>query len=280
MKKVLITGCNGYIGLHLAKLLKNDYEVYGLDNTMPFNTNNMINLDIRSELKEFEFTLNDLPWEYDTVVHLAALVKVNESVLKPIQYYNTNLFGTINALKKLQYKNFVFASTGTAANPINPYALSKRSAEDVVERHCIENTKTFTSFRFYNVIGSDGIPPTNMDGLMFNLMKAKETGVFNLYGNDYNTIDGTPVRDYVHVNEICHSIQKAIETPANSLQNLGHGIGYTVKEMVDVFKMVNKCDFEIKYCQKRPGDLEYSVLDDVSSYMKSTYTLPQLLEIK
>ena len=280
MKKILITGCNGYIGLHLAKLLKNDYEVYGIDNTMPFNTNNMINLDIRSELKEFEFTLNDLPWEYDTVVHLAALVKVNESVLKPIQYYNTNLFGTINVLKKLQYKNFVFASTGTAANPINPYALSKRSAEDVVERHCIENTKTFTSFRFYNVIGSDGIPPTNMDGLMFNLMKAKETGTFNLYGNDYNTIDGTPVRDYVHVNEICQSIKKAIETPANSLQNLGHGKGHTVKQMVEVFKEVNKCDFEIKYCQKRPGDLEYSVLDDVSSYMESIYTLPQLLEIK
>jgi UDP-glucose 4-epimerase len=280
MKKILITGCNGYIGLHLAKLLKNDYEVYGIDNTMPFNTNNMINVDIRSELKEYEFTLNDLPWEYDTVVHLAALVKVNESVTKPIQYYNTNLFGTINVLKKLQYNNFVFASTGTAAHPINPYALSKRTAEDVVERYCIENTKTFTTFRFYNVIGSDGIPPTNVDGLMFNLMKAKETGTFNLYGNDYNTPDGTPVRDYVHVNEICHSIKKAIETPANSLQNLGHGKGHTVKEMVEVFKQVNNCDFEIKYCQRRSGDLECSVLNDVSSYMDSTYTLPQLLEIK
>lgn len=280
MKKLLITGCNGYIGQHLVKLLKNDYEVYGIDSRMPFNTTHMINMDIRTELKEFEFTLNDIPWEYDTVVHLAALVKVNESVLKPIQYYNTNLFGTINVLKKLQYKNFVFASTGTADNPINPYALSKRSAEDVVERYCIENTKTFTSFRFYNVIGSDGISPTNMDGLMFNLMKAKETGIFNLYGNDYDTIDGTPVRDYVHVNEICHSIQKAIEMPANSLQNLGHGKGHTVKEMVKVFKEVNNCDFEIKYCQKRAGDLEYSVLDNISSYMKSNYTLQQLLRIK
>jgi UDP-glucose 4-epimerase len=111
-------------------------------------------------------------------------------------------------------------------------------------------------------------------------MKAKETGTFNLYGNDYNTPDGTPVRDYVHVNEICHSIKKAIETPANSLQNLGHGKGHTVKEMVEVFKQVNNCDFEIKYCQRRSGDLECSVLDDVSSYMDSTYTLPQLLEIK
>jgi UDP-glucose 4-epimerase len=82
------------------------------------------------------------------------------------------------------------------------------------------------------------------------------------------------------VNEICHSILKAIKTPANSLQNLGHGKGHTVKQMVDVFKEVNKCDFAVNYCQRREGDLEYSVLDNVSSYMKSTYTLPQLLEIK
>ena len=81
--------------------------------------------------------------------------------------------------------------------------LALRS-EDIVERYCIENSKTFTSFRFYNVIGSDGISPTNMDGLMYNLMKARETGVFNLYGGDYNTPDGTPVRDYVHVLSLIH----------------------------------------------------------------------------
>jgi UDP-glucose 4-epimerase len=229
-----------------------------------------------------DITENFVKWPqtvFDTVVHLAALVKVNESVLKPISYYDTNINGTVNVLQELFFKNFVFASTGTAANPINPYALSKRCAEDIVERYCIENSKTFTSFRFYNVIGSDGISPTNVDGLMYNLMKAKETGSFNLYGGDYNTPDGTPVRDYVHVNEICHSIQKAIETPANSLQNLGHGKGHTVKEMVDVFKMVNNCDFAVNYCQRRKGDLEYSVLDNPSTYMESTYTLSQLLKV-
>jgi UDP-glucose 4-epimerase len=215
-----------------------------------------------------------------TVVHLAALVRVNESVTKPISYYDTNINGTVNALQSLFFKNFVFASTGAAANPVVPYSLSKRCAEDVVERYCIEDSKTFTLFRFYNVIGSEGTAPTNPDGLFSNLIKAKQTGTFNLYGNDYNTPDGTPVRDYVHVNEICRAIQLAIETPANSLQNLGHGKGHTVKEMVEVFKQVNNCDFEINYCQRREGDLECSVLDNVSSYMNSTYTLPQLLEIK
>ena len=278
MKKVLITGSSGYIGQHLVKLLKkDDYEVFGLDKNTRFNDylapNHFIKLDIAENFVKWSTTV------FDTVVHLAALVKVNESVKKPISYYNTNINGTVNVLQELFFKNFVFASTGTAANPINPYALSKRCAEDVVERYCIENSKTFTSFRFYNVIGSDGIAPTNPDGLMANLIKAKETGVFNLYGGDYNTEDGTPIRDYVHVNEICEAIRMAIETPANKLENLGHGKGHSVLQMATTFRLVNECNFQINYCQRREGDLEYSVLDNPSSYMKSIYTLPQLLKV-
>jgi len=278
MKKVLITGSSGYIGQHLVKLLKkDDYEVFGLDKNTRFNDylapNHFIKLDIAENFVKWPTTV------FDTVVHLAALVKVNESVKKPISYYDTNINGTVNVLQEAFFKNFVFASTGTAANPINPYALSKRCAEDVVERYCIENSKTFTSFRFYNVIGSDGIAPTNPDGLMSNLIKAKETGVFNLYGGDYNTEDGTPIRDYVHVNEICESIKMAIETPANKLENLGHGKGHSVLEMATTFRLVNECNFQINYCQRREGDLEYSVLDNPSSYMKTMYTLPQLLKV-
>ena len=278
MKKVLITGSSGYVGQHLVKLLKkDDYEVFGLDKSARFNDylapNHFIKLDIAENFVKWPTTV------FDTVVHLAALVKVNESVKKPISYYDTNINGTVNVLQEVFFKNFVFASTGTAANPINPYALSKRCAEDVVERYCIENSKTFTSFRFYNVIGSDGIAPTNPDGLMANLIKAKETGVFNLYGGDYNTEDGTPIRDYVHVNEICESIKMAIETPANKLENLGHGKGHSVLQMATTFRLVNECNFQINYCQRREGDLEYSVLDNPSSYMKSIYTLPQLLKV-
>ena len=278
MKKVLITGSSGYIGQHLVKLLKkDDYEVFGLDKNTRFNDylspNHFIKLDIAENFVKWPTTV------FDTVVHLAALVKVNESVKKPISYYNTNINGTVNVLQETFFKNFVFASTGTAANPINPYALSKRCAEDVVERYCIENSKTFTSFRFYNVIGSDGIAPTNPDGLMSNLIKAKETGVFNLYGGDYNTPDGTPIRDYVHVNEICESIKMAIETPANKLENLGHGKGHSVLQMATTFRLVNECNFQINYCQRREGDLEYSVLDNPSSYLKSTYKLSDLLKV-
>jgi len=277
MKKILITGSSGYIGQHLVKLLKKDYEVFGVDIKPCLNDylahRNYLSYDITNG---YQLCYSD---EFDTVVHLAALVKVNESVLKPYEYYDTNINGTHNVLYNVKFKNFVFASTGTAANPINPYALSKRCAEDIVERYCIENSKTFTSFRFYNVIGSDGIAPTNMDGLMYNLMKARETGTFNLYGGDYNTPDGTPVRDYVHVNEICESIRMAIEKPANNLENLGHGKGHSVLEMVTTFRLVNECNFQINYCQRREGDLEYSVLDNPSSYLVPKYKLSELLKV-
>jgi UDP-glucose 4-epimerase len=219
----------------------------------------------------------DWPESFDAIVHLAALVRVNESVEKPYEYYETNIIGTRNMLDNFQCENFIFASTGAAENPISPYALSKRCAEDVVKEY--RNDKQFTTFRFYNVIGSDGIPPTNTDGLMYNLMKARETGQFNIFGTDYNTPDGTPIRDYVHVMEICESIRLAIETPANQLENLGHGKGHTVKEMAETFKLVNNCDYQINYAGRRDGDLEKSVLDNPSSYMKELYTFSELLKI-
>lgn len=283
MKNILITGSSGYIGQHLVKLLQKDYEVFGIDKKPHLNDylkyKNFCQHDITNNWPRWFGIFNDWPDRFDTVVHLAAMVRVNESVSRPYEYYNTNFNGTVNVLQEFQFDNFIFASTGTAANPINPYALSKRCAEDIVKEFTGHCDSTYTTFRFYNVVGTDGVAPTNTDGLMSNLIKAKETGVFNLYGNDYNTPDGTAIRDYVHVNEICEAIKMAIETPANNLENLGHGKGHSVLEMVTTFRLVNECNFPINYCQRREGDLEYSVLDNPSSYMKSTYTLPQLLKV-
>jgi len=114
---------------------------------------------------------------------------------------------------------------------------------------------------------------------MWNLINAQKTGIFNLYGNDYNTEDGTAVRDYTHVNEICHSVLKAIDNSSNQIENLGHGVGTTVKQMVDLYKKVNDCDFEVKICPRRPGDLERSVLDSPSKFMQKLYTMKDLLKI-
>lgn len=146
-------------------------------------------------------------------------------------------------------------------------------------QYCQEESIPYTIFRFYNVIGSDGIAPTNPDGLMLNLIRAPKTGKFTIFGNDYNTADGTAVRDYVHVNEICQALIKAIEHPANCTENLGHGHGSSVLEMVELFKQVNDVDFDVSFGPRRSGDLERSVLDEPSDYLPTLYSIEDLLKI-
>lgn len=275
MKKILVTGCSGYIGGHLVQLLKKitDHEIHGIDRRAPEHVapHQFLPLDIRH-------LRNDLMPEFDCVIHLAGSVNVGASVRDPWKYYETNIVGTHNVLD-LRSKNFVLASTGAAAGLGSPYGISKRAAEDIVTQVCRERERSYTIFRFYNVIGSDGVPPTNPDGLMMNLIKARETGEFQLNGVDYNTRDGTCLRDYVHVNEICHALIRAIDQPANGLENLGHGAGITVQEMIDMFKRVNNCDFQVRVGQRRSGDLEASVLDNPSDYLPRLYNLEDLLKI-
>jgi len=276
MKKVLITGVSGYIGSHLCKLLATDYEVHGLDIVDPQAP---LNEFYRCDINRHFAIPEDI--EYDAVIHLAALVRVGESEHMPIKYYITNLNGTMNVINKIKTKNFIFASTGAAQDCNSAYGISKRAAEDVIREYCTQHRKQdYTIFRFYNVVGSDGYEPTNPEGLMCKLIEAKDTGSFTIYGNDYpNTSDGTCVRDYVHVNEICHALREAIEKPANQIECLGHGVGYTVREMANLFQKVNDCDFEIISGPRRKGDIEYYVLEDVSSYMKNLYTIEDLLKV-
>ena len=277
MKKILITGCSGYIGSHLSKMLANDYEVHGLDIDEPqAPLNEFYRCDINRP-----FTIpGDI--EYDSVIHLAALVRVSESEQIPIKYYITNLNGTMNVINKIKTKNFIFASTGAAQDCYSAYGISKRAAEDVVREYCTKHKpQDYTIFRFYNVIGSDGYEPTNPDGLMYKLMEAQDTGEFTIHGNDYDVsvIDGTCIRDYVHVNEICDALKQAIEKPSNSVECLGHGVGYTVQEIVDLFQKVNECNFDIKYGPRRKGDLPSSVLANVSPYMRNLYTMEELFKV-
>lgn len=266
MKKVLITGHKGYIGQHLWQMIKKtrtDIELYGID----LNGESGENIDIRESF--------NVDTQFHTVIHLAALVRVGESVLHPSDYYDTNVDGTMNVLDTIKPHNFIFASTGAASNPTSPYGMSKRMAEDVVR----EKSYDYTIFRFYNVIGSDGFAPTNPDGLMSKLIEATKTKVFNLYGTNYNTKDGSCVREYIHVNDICRAIIKAIDKPSNSIENLAYGDTRTVFEIVDMFKRVNRVKFNTVEHPRRDGDLEACYLDIPSKFMERKYSYEEMLKV-
>jgi UDP-glucose 4-epimerase len=276
--KILITGNSGYIGSHLTQFLLNKrsgIELYGLDKTKPIVPMERFSWNDITMPGYFKWQIENI--EFDCVIHLAAEVGVGRSVLNPILYYKTNTLGTLRILQDLKYKQFIHASTGSAGPMNNPYGISKRAAEQIVDQYCKENAIPFTTFRFYNVTGSDGIMPTNPDGLMWNLMNAQKTGVFNLFGDNYNTLDGSAVRDYTHVNEICCALEQAIDRATNQIENLGHGVGTTVKQMIELYKQVNHCEFKTVICPRRAGDLEVSVLDNPSLFMQQLYTMKDLL---
>jgi UDP-glucose 4-epimerase len=275
MKKILITGNSGYIGSHLSQILIKDSNLilHGLDKQrelIPLHHQFLQDISL-----DTEWNIDD---EYECVIHLAAEVAVGRSVLTPTKYFLTNTLGSLNVLNKIKAKRFVIASTGAAAGLGSPYGISKRAMEDIVKEHCLKNSIPFTIFRFYNVVGKDGIEPTNPDGLFYSLMAAEKNGLFNLFGDDYNTRDGSCVRDYTHVNEICNAVIGGITESSNQIENLGHGVGTTVKEMIDIYKNVNNCNFKVAVLPRRDGDLESSVLSNPSPYMKKMYKIEDLLK--
>ena len=145
MKKVLVTGSSGYIGSHLCKMLKGNYEVHGLDINDPIvPVDKFYKVDINRL-----FTIPDQTDPYDAVIHLAALVNVGLSETMPILYYITNINGTMNVLNKIPTKNFIYASTGQASLCANPYSISKRASEDCVVEYCTKHKpQDYTMFRF------------------------------------------------------------------------------------------------------------------------------------
>lgn len=253
---VLITGAEGYIGKVLASKMqdirhrKNDIHVWDIRNYDSWRTGKDI----------------------ETVVHLGALVRVGESVRNPLKYYDTNVSGTINILKTFPNAKMIFASTGAAFDADSPYGKSKVMCEEIIKDFCQE----YTIFRFYNVGGGN---PTNPEGLPLAIEKAKETGTFTIFGDDYNTKDGTCVRDYVHVEDIADALIRAVKEPGamTDYEPLGSGNSYTVREYVDTYIKKYGKQFEVVVGDRRPGDLERSEVPFLSKFITPTKTLEEIV---
>ncbi|MCP2033475.1 UDP-glucose 4-epimerase [Planomicrobium sp. HSC-17F08] len=294
--KILVTGGAGFIGSHAAvELLENGYDIVVVDN---LSNSQIESIQRVKELtgKDFPFYEVDLldaealdtifaNNEIDAVMHFAGLKAVGESVEMPLAYYHNNITGTLilcEAMKKHGVKNIVFSSSATVyGNPdrvpidesfplsaTNPYGRTKLMIEEILrDLHVSDSAWRIAILRYFNPIGAheSGRIGENPTGIPNNLMpyitqvaigKREQLQVF---GNDYDTHDGTGVRDYIHVVDLVKGHLKALqyldENEGIETFNLGTGTGYSVLDLVESFGEVTSTDIPYQIVERRPGDI-------------------------
>ena len=305
--KILVTGGTGYIGSHTCvELLDAGYEIVVIDNL----SNSKIEVvDKIKEItgKEFKFYEGDCcdrniltkifeENEIEAVIHFAGFKAVGESVLKPLKYYRNNLDSTITLLEvmnEFNCKKIVFSSSATVYGkpeslPIkedfplsttNPYGATKLMIEDILrDIYKSDNNWSIAILRYFNPIGAhkSGLIGENPNDIPNNLMPyivkvaTKELEILSVFGNDYDTKDGTGVRDYIHVVDLAKghikAIEKVLKDNGVDAYNLGTGNGYSVLEIVNTFMKVNNIDVNYKITDRRPGDIDACFADP--SYAK------------
>jgi UDP-glucose 4-epimerase len=263
--KVLVTGASGYIGSHVCRLLKqNGHTVIGWDTEIHGETN-----DVKAFCDEYydvDVTGQYVGGVYDAVVHLAGRSVVPQSLLEPTEYYRVNVMGTANLLNNVTTDHILFASTSSAWEMASPYARSKVAAEDVIK----EKANGYTIFRFFNVSGTDGVnrqlgAPTHLIRVAA-MVAAEKLPNIEIFGTDYDTRDGTCIRDYIHVVDLAAAIVNAVEIgPANTpYECLGSNVGYSVREVISTMEQVTGKKLNTIESQRRAGDAVSSVVDKLS----------------
>lgn len=319
--KILVTGGCGYIGSHTTvELLNNNYEVVILDNLsnskidvldkikkltnrdVTFYEGNMIDSDLLEKI----FTENKI----DAVIDFAAYKAVGESVKKPIDYYINNVstvLELISAMKKHDVKKIVFSSSATVYGdpetvPIteesktggttNPYGTSKLMVERILkDLYNSDNSWDICILRYFNPIGAheSGLIGESPNGIPANLMPyiakvaSGELEVLSVFGNDYNTPDGTGVRDYIHVVDLAIGHIKALEKLEREgkglfIYNLGTGAGYSVLDMIDAFEKANNIKVNYKIVDRRPGDIAECYADPKKAREELGFVATRTLE--
>ena len=307
--KILVTGGLGYIGSHTTvELLNSGYEVIVVDNL--YNSQEDVKEKIEKITnKSFDFVCGDLcdkkviedifkNNEIDAVIHFAGYKAVGESVQKPLMYYHNNLLSTINLLEVMQEygcKRIVFSSSATVyGNPLklpikedfplsttNPYGSTKLMIEDILrDLYTSDNDWSIAILRYFNPVGAheSGLIGENPNGIPNNLMPYivkvanKELECLNVFGNDYDTVDGTGVRDYIHVVDLSLGHIKAIEYILKNKgvdeYNLGTGNGFSVLELVNAFEEVNNLKVNYKIVGRRAGDIDACYADSTKAKQK------------
>ena len=318
--KILVTGGTGYIGSHTCvELLNNGYEVIVLDNfsnskidvldkinkitgkSVKFYEGNMIDRDILEKI----FTENDI----DAVIDFAAYKAVGESVKKPVEYYTNNVSTVLvllDVMNKYNCKNIVFSSSATVYGtsdvvPIteecktggttNPYGTSKLFVEQILkDLYKADNEWNIVILRYFNPIGAheSGLIGEEPNGIPANLMPyiskvaSGKLECLSVFGNDYDTKDGTGVRDYIHVVDLARGHIKAIEKISRDkglfIYNLGTGVGYSVLDIINAFEKANGIKINYKIAPRREGDIAICYSDPTKALNELGFKTTKTIE--
>jgi UDP-glucose 4-epimerase len=286
MSNILITGGAGYIGSNVANLLiDKGYNVTIIDNLITGNKNlvnkkaKFFNHDISDDVKNSKIFKK---LKFDIVMHFAGLISVNESISKPKKYYKFNyekskiFFNTCikNGLKKIIFSSTAsvygnpskdYVSENDLLNPLNPYAETKLKIEEYLIDKSKHDNISYVILRYFNVAGADeklrsGLISKNSTHLIKRISEAavgkRRRMIIN--GNTYDTNDGTPIRDYIHISDLADihliSAKYLIKKNKSQIFNCGYGKGYSVKEVIDAFNNILKKKIKFSVGPKRQGD--------------------------
>ena len=290
--KILVVGGAGYIGSHMVKQLSlSNHEVITLDN---------LSCGYKDAVKYGELVVGDLgdkkvlnklfsAHKFDAVMHFAAFIEVGESVINPAKYYQNNVSNTqvlLDAMIEHEIKYFIFSSTAAIfgepdytpideahpQSPINPYGRTKLMVEQILEDYDAAYGLKSTCLRYFNAAGADPEgelgerhnPESHLVPLILQAASGRREDI-KIFGQDYATDDGTCVRDYVHINDICEAHSLALAKMKNTDQsaryNLGNGKGFSVQEVIDCAKKVSGKDFKVIVTERRAGDPAVLVAD-------------------
>ncbi|TEY04543.1 UDP-glucose 4-epimerase GalE [Campylobacter sp. US33a] len=309
--KILISGGAGYIGSHtLKQFLETNHEICVLDN---LSKGSKIALDDLQKIKKFKFFEQDLSdfvgvkeifkqEKFDAVVHFAASIEVPESMQNPLKYYMNNTVNTTNLIQTCienNTNNFIFSSTaatyGEPQNsvvnensplaPINPYGMSKLMSEKVLKDANMAHPEfKYCILRYFNVAGACNTYPigqrypkaTLLIKVAAECAAGKRDKLF-IFGDDYNTKDGTCIRDYIHVDDISSAHLAGLEYLQNNqsdIFNVGYGHGFSVKEVIETMKKVSGVDFKVELAPRRAGDPSV-LISDASKIRSKTSWKPK-----
>ena len=283
---ILVTGGAGYIGSHIIELLvkKKTNKVIVLDN---LSTGYKILINKKSKFFKGDINNKKLiiklinKFNIDTIIHLAASLNVSEAEKNKKKYYKNNIIGTKNLLlscKNTPIANIIFSSSCSIygnikgsvnerkkPNPQGYYAFTKYKGEELIKKYASKFNYNFGILRYFNVVGASssgkiGEIETSHGHLIKNIaiQSTKEKPKINIYGNNYNTKDGTCVRDYIHVTDLANihikGLDYLIKNKKSFTLNCGYGKGYSVLQIVNKFKKIKK-NTQINFMSRRPGDI-------------------------